>query len=92
MLGEAATVWIDTQSWQVRSIGVKLRKEVADQMGANRSMLRAVSLEIPVRMIQSVGDTVLLSVPVDGLHHLLSSRGDEHREVPREAAAPDKGN
>ena len=40
-------------------------------IGADRSMFHAGTLEIPVRMVQSVGDTVVLSVPVDGLREVL---------------------
>lgn len=91
VIGEAAMVCIDTQSWHVQSVRVKLRKEVADQMGAERSLFKAGSLEIPVSMIQSVGDTVLLSVPVGSLHQLLQPRGDEHPDISAETAVRDKG-
>jgi hypothetical protein len=48
-----------------------LGKDIADQLGAERSMFHAGALEIPVRMVQSVGDTVVLSVPVAGLREIL---------------------
>ncbi len=76
MVGEAATVCIDTQSWRVESVRVKLRKEVADQVGAERSLFQAGFVEIPVSKIQSVGDALLLSVSVSGLHEALPPRSD----------------
>ena len=49
------------------SLRVRLRKGVADRLGANRSMFHAGMLEIPTGMIQSAGDAVVLSVAVDEL-------------------------
>ena len=76
VVGEATAVCIDTQSWCVESVRVNLRKDVADQVGAERSLFKAGSIEIPVSMIQSVGDAVLLSVSVSGLHQALSPPRD----------------
>ena len=42
---------------------VKLRKAAAEQLGASRGILHAATLDLPIRMVQSVGDAVLLSVP-----------------------------
>ena len=41
------------------------------------SLLRAATIELPVGMIQSVGDTVLLSVPTLGLRQTVSE-ADQH--------------
>ena len=73
MIGEIAALFLDSDSWRVESLQVKLRKEVADQLGATRGMFRAGTLEMPIRMVQSVGDTVVLSVAT---HDLLPSVGD----------------
>lgn len=48
-----------------------LGKDIADQIGADRSVFHAGTLEIPVRLVQSVGDTVVLTIPVDGLREVL---------------------
>ena len=73
VIGELVTLCVDTESWRVESARVKLRKEVADRLGAERTLFQAGSIEIPVSMIQSVGDAVVLSVPSSGLHAALSS-------------------
>jgi sporulation protein YlmC with PRC-barrel domain len=73
VIGEIAALFIDSDAWRVESLQVKLRKDIADQLGANRTVFHAGALEIPVRMIQSAGDTVVLSVPVDGLRQVLPS-------------------
>ena len=75
MIGEIAALFLDSDSWRVESLQVKLRKEVADQLGATRGMFHAGTLEMPVRMVQSVGDTVVLSVATHDLREVLPSVG-----------------
>jgi sporulation protein YlmC with PRC-barrel domain len=70
-VGHVAAAFIDVETWKVESVQIELRKEVADRLGASRSMFHAGSVEIPVRLIQSVGDAVVLSIPVDGLRQVL---------------------
>lgn len=62
-IGEVAALFLDSDAWRVESLQIKLRNEVADQLGATRGVFHAGTLELPVRLIQSVGDAVLLSVP-----------------------------
>lgn len=79
VVGRVTSLQVDVGSWQVESVGVELRRDIADRIGARRSLFRAGELEIPVRLIQSVGDAVVLSAAVDDL-----------RDV-RETAAPAAG-
>lgn len=67
VVGEVTALFVDSKAWRVESLQVQLGKDIADQLGAERSMFHAGTLEIPVRLVQSVGDTVVLSVAVDGL-------------------------
>jgi len=62
-IGEVAALFIDTSTWTIVALQIKLSKSAAEQLGAARGLLRAATFELPVRMIQSVADTVLLSVP-----------------------------
>ncbi len=73
VVGEINALFIDSEAWRVQSIQVALRKDIADQLGARRSVFHAGEVEIPVGMVQSVGATVVLSVPVDGLRAVLPS-------------------
>jgi sporulation protein YlmC with PRC-barrel domain len=61
-IGEVAAIFLDSNLWKVESLQVKLRREVADQLGASRGMFHAGTLELPVSMVQSVGDAVILRV------------------------------
>jgi sporulation protein YlmC with PRC-barrel domain len=75
-IGELAALFIDTSTWTIVSLQIKLSKTAAEQLGAARSLIHAATIELPVRMVQSVGDTVLLSVPTLGL-----------RQTPQDAAS-----
>jgi len=70
-IGEIAGLFLDSGTWGVESLQVSLRKDVADQLGADRSIFRAGTLEIPIRLVQSVGDAVILAVAVDELRQVL---------------------
>jgi sporulation protein YlmC with PRC-barrel domain len=75
-IGEVSALFLDSDAWQVESLRIKLRKEVADQLGATRGIFQAGTLELPVRLIQSVGDAVVLSVPTPELRQILPGLGD----------------
>jgi sporulation protein YlmC with PRC-barrel domain len=66
-IGEVGALLIDTSVWTIVALKVKLNKTVAEQIGAARGILRGATLELPVRLVQSVGDAVLLSVPTPEL-------------------------
>jgi sporulation protein YlmC with PRC-barrel domain len=70
-IGKIAVLFLDSDAWRVESLQVKLHKDVADRLGADRSVFHAGALEIPIRMVQSVGDAIVLSVAVDGLREVL---------------------
>jgi sporulation protein YlmC with PRC-barrel domain len=75
-IGEVSGLFLNSATWSVESLQVKLRREVADQIGAARGLFHAGVLEIPTRLVQSVGDAIILSVAVTELRHLLP-REDE---------------
>lgn len=70
-IGEIAVLFIDSDAWRVESLQVRLRKDVADRLGADRNIFHAGALEIPTSMIQSVGDAVVLSVAIGDLRQVL---------------------
>jgi sporulation protein YlmC with PRC-barrel domain len=83
VVGAIKSVFIDTTDWLIDSIRIILRKEVADRVHVTRSMFHPGELEVPVRAIQSVGDAVVLGVPVDEL------RPKRDAPAPSEPAATD---
>jgi sporulation protein YlmC with PRC-barrel domain len=63
VLGEVADVYLEFENntWRVESLLVKLNRDAADSIGAARSFFRARTAPIPVQLVQSIGDTVVLS-------------------------------
>jgi sporulation protein YlmC with PRC-barrel domain len=75
-IGEVAAIILDSESWRIEVLQVRLHKEAADKLGANRGIFHAGTLDLPVRLIQSVGDAIVLSVPTLALRELLPKVGD----------------
>jgi len=70
-IGEVSAIFLEAETWRVESLQVRLRREVADLLGASRSMFRAGKLEIAIGHVQSVGDALVLSVDVGMLRRTL---------------------
>jgi sporulation protein YlmC with PRC-barrel domain len=83
-VGDISLLFIDSETWQVESVRVRLHKDVADRIGAERTAFRAGHVEIPASMLQSAADAVLLSVGLDELRQTLP----EPAETPEPEAAP----
>ncbi|HYH97934.1 PRC-barrel domain-containing protein [Hyalangium sp.] len=75
-VGEVSGLFLDSSTWSVEALQVKLRKEAADQLGASRGIFHAGEIEIPSRYIQSVGDAVILSVSVDELRRIVPGESE----------------
>jgi sporulation protein YlmC with PRC-barrel domain len=80
-IGEVAALFIDTSNWIIIAVQIKLNKSAAEQLGATRSLLRAATLDLPVRLVQSVGDAILLSIPTLELRQNVGEAGErqEHQ-------------
>ncbi len=79
-VGEIALLLFDSDSLRLESLEVKLRSDVADRIGVDRSVFHAAMLEIPMAMVQSIGDAVVLGVAVEELRRL-SDRGSESARI-----------
>lgn len=66
-IGEVTALFISSANWQVESLQIRVRREVAERAGATKRFFRTPSMEIPVRLIQSVGDAIVLRVKVNEL-------------------------
>jgi sporulation protein YlmC with PRC-barrel domain len=80
-VGSIKSVFVDAVAWRVESISVELRKDIADRIGASRSMFHRGLIELPVQLVQSVGDAVVLTIAVDALR-------EAHRSTTSDAAPP----
>jgi sporulation protein YlmC with PRC-barrel domain len=79
-IGEVGALLIDISTWTILALQIKLHKAPAEQLGAARGIFRAATLELPVRLVQSVGDAVLLSVPTPELRQILPDADDGQEE------------
>ena len=79
-IGEVAALFIDTSTWMILALQVKLTKSAAEQLGTAHGLLRAATLDLPVRIVQSVGDTVLLSVPTLELRQIPPEAADQQEQ------------
>ncbi|MGE6757750.1 PRC-barrel domain-containing protein [Corallococcus interemptor] len=77
-IGVVEALFIDAETWKVEGLQVKLGSETADQIGAFWNLFHAGRVELPTRIVQSVSDTVVLSVSVDELRQVLPSESTQH--------------
>lgn len=75
-IGLVTEVFISTSDWRVESVSIELQKDIADQIGAHRTVFHRGTVEVPVSFIQSVSDTIVLSVGVDQLREAHRVRDD----------------
>lgn len=75
-LGQIDAMFVDCGNWRVESLQVKLHKDVADRLGADRGVFHAGTLEVPTGMVQSVGDAVILAVALDDLRRVVPTTAD----------------
>lgn len=66
-IGEITRLNVEPTTWHVVSLEVKVRKDAAERIGVQRSMFHATTIVIPTEHVQSVGDAVILSVPLAAL-------------------------
>ncbi|MBZ0230927.1 MAG: PRC-barrel domain-containing protein [Deltaproteobacteria bacterium] len=66
-IGHVEAVFFDSRSWQVDAIRVSVRREMTEQIGAEKSIWRRATIDVPTEVIQSIGDAVLLHVRADEL-------------------------
>jgi sporulation protein YlmC with PRC-barrel domain len=66
-IGQVAALIVDPDGWSVKSVRIKLRRNVADQVGVGHSVFHASTVDVPVRQVQSVGDALVLTVSAAGL-------------------------
>lgn len=83
-IGSVAELFVSSSDWRVESIRVELRKDIADRIGADRTMFHRGSIELPVAFIQSVSDAVVLSIDVEKLREV--HRPAEAEAMPQPSA------
>jgi sporulation protein YlmC with PRC-barrel domain len=70
VVGNIDGVLVDGQSWRVEAFRVRLRRDAAEQIGAEHRLLQAAVVEIPISLVHAAGDAVILNVPTSALREL----------------------
>lgn len=74
-LGTVSALLVETGTWTVGALRVKLRREMGERLGASRSLFHGGTIELSVQAVKTVGDAVLLASDVEGLRRYLSGEG-----------------
>lgn len=82
VIGDVTHVLVEPNGWRVGALEVRLSNDVAERIGAQKRLLRSTLIEIPTEQIQSLGDAVILSVPVDALRSASEPSSDEAPVAP----------
>jgi sporulation protein YlmC with PRC-barrel domain len=69
-VGEVVGLLIDSETWRIEALRVKLHKDVTDEIGASHGTFRAARLDVPTSFIHNVSDAVVLSGPIGTLQTL----------------------
>ena len=80
-IGEVAALFVDTSAWTVVALKIKLNKVAAEQLGAARGLLRSATLDLPIRMVQSAKDAVLLNIPMLELRQVFPEAGGNEEKT-----------
>jgi sporulation protein YlmC with PRC-barrel domain len=73
VVGHIDGLLVDGESWRVEAFRVRLRRDAAEQIGAEHRLLQAATLEIPIALVHAAGDAVILNVPAAALRELSAS-------------------
>lgn len=76
VLGAVEGLAIDTTTWKVSALRVKLDRSVADTIGEPRRVFRTAVIDVPVDCVAGVGDTIVLNRPVE------TFAGESHSDQP----------
>ena len=78
VIGEIESLHIDVETWKVIALGVKVRKDVLDELSLRRPFLGTQVIRIPAEQISGASDTVVLKPPFSGV----TFEGGEGRDAP----------
>jgi sporulation protein YlmC with PRC-barrel domain len=76
-LGQVAGFELDSEDWRLSAITVDLSSDIADELGAPRSLFHKAAMSIPAGQLSSVGDAVLLRASVAQLRARIAGASGE---------------
>jgi sporulation protein YlmC with PRC-barrel domain len=79
IIGNVDAVYIDGTSLRLDCLSVAVRKDVSEKLGVEHGVFRKGCVEIPVDQIQSIGETIVLAVPLASLRTVAPELPPEKR-------------
>jgi sporulation protein YlmC with PRC-barrel domain len=59
-IGEVESLHVDVETWRLSAVGVKLRREVLEQLSLKRPLIGTQVIRIPIDQVSGASDTVVL--------------------------------
>jgi len=75
-IGDVSNLYFDTETWEVTSIELKFRKEIGRRLGVSGGPFKTPKITLPVKLVQSVSDAIVLTVPTGDLRSVMSQQGE----------------
>jgi sporulation protein YlmC with PRC-barrel domain len=78
VLGEVDGLLLDTQSWTVDLLRVKLRRSTAEEFSLAWSPFKAPTIDIPTQLVMAASDAVVLRASLEELQGLTADAASSH--------------
>jgi sporulation protein YlmC with PRC-barrel domain len=87
-IGHVNAILLVEGELRIGALQVKLDKSAAERIGVEHSVLRGALIDVAVDNVQSIGDAVLLAVPIEGLRPTspAGAQADTMRDSPSSRA------
>jgi len=73
IVGDVEAIDIEPDNWQVTALQVSLTKDAAQELGFNKTFLRKAIIAIPIKIVNSVGNTILINEAIQDLKELIKN-------------------
>jgi sporulation protein YlmC with PRC-barrel domain len=80
VLGDIDELYLDSQTLNAHTLVVKLRRDLADDLGVEKHTFTRTNIGIPASAVQAIGDTVVLRVRAAELRGLADEEHDGDRD------------
>jgi sporulation protein YlmC with PRC-barrel domain len=88
MLGRIRSLQVDTESWAVESLRLRLRRKTALELGLRWSLFHMPTMDVPTGLVLAAGDAVILRAALDELATLVNDGDHAPLAARSEAATP----
>jgi sporulation protein YlmC with PRC-barrel domain len=73
VLGRVGQLLVDTESWAISSLQLRLSRRAAKDMGVRWSFFRVPTLEVPTGLVMAASDAIILRAEMADLQPLAPS-------------------